>query len=296
MLSVLIPVYNYDIRLLVTTIHEQLTDSHMAFEICCMDDNSEKNISSLNSEISQLKFTHYYISEVNNGRVATRKSLASRAQYDWILFLDADVLPKSDSFIKNYITYLNSGYDAVYGGFAYQSEPPKANQMLRWSYGKSKEQVPAKIRNKTPYKVVISANYLIKKSVFNIITSQVSKRSYGYDNYFGAALKTNNYAVHHIDNEVYHFGLESSKDYLYKVRQSIETLLHIQSDTSLKANDNSLLKLFKLIKTWRINYLLSAMYPRLKAPITKNLLGKHPSIMLLQCYKLSYICYKDLNP
>ena len=44
--------------------------------------------------------------------------LAERSKYEWLLFLDSDVLPSSDRFIANYLeaTYNNQ---VVYGGLKY---------------------------------------------------------------------------------------------------------------------------------------------------------------------------------
>ncbi|WP_040278850.1 glycosyltransferase family 2 protein [Psychroserpens damuponensis] len=295
MLSVLIPVYNYDIKALVNLVHKQLMASEIIFEILCLDDNSNTNTSVLNAEIGQLQNTSYQISKVNTGRVATRQTLAEQAKYDWLLFLDADVMPKLDEFISNYIAFLSSEYDAIYGGFAYQPEQPKNEFMLRWTYGSSNEQVQASLRNKTPYKIVISANFMIKKSVFLKLNSKITQRGYGYDNFFGALLKSGQYNVFHIDNEVYHLGLEPNERYLHKIEQSVVTLLKLDSNDHIQHTENSLYNSYKLLKKLKLNYVFSLIYTSFKKQFRKNLLSNKPNIRLLQFYKLSYICYLELN-
>jgi len=52
------------------------------------------------------------------------------------LFLDCDTTPTSENFIANYIK-ATSKADVVFGGLAYQIEPPKDNELLRWIYGKN---------------------------------------------------------------------------------------------------------------------------------------------------------------
>ena len=295
MLSVLIPVYNYDIRLLVRTVHEQLLASQITFEIICLDDASKSGFSTINSEINTLAHVAYHSSSKNSGRVATRQALAKQAKYDWLLFLDADVIPKSETFITDYLSYTNSNYEAVYGGFIYTDETPKAEHLLRWTYGKSNEQVVASKRNKTPYRIVISANFMIKKQLFLDINSEITQRGYGYDNYFGALLKTKKSAVFHTDNEVYHQGLESNESYLNKIEQSVDTLLKLDAEHHINATENRLLETFKTLKQWKLNYVFSWTYKAFKNRFKSNLLGKHPRLWVLQCYKLSYICYQDLN-
>nr|WP_321245833.1 glycosyltransferase family 2 protein [uncultured Psychroserpens sp.] len=295
MLSVLVPVYNYDIRALVTMLHEQLSRSQIAFEIICLDDCSKKDIRTINTEIEQLQYTSYQLSNINVGRVATRQALAEHASYDWLLFLDADVMPKSEHFISNYTSLLSSDNEAIYGGFAYHTKQPKEDYILRWTYGTSNEQVSALKRNQTPYKIVISANFMITKALFLKLNSQINQRGYGYDNYFGALLKNNKSRIFHIDNEVYHLGLEPNESYLHKIEQSVDTLLKLENNKNIQDTENDLYNLYKGLKKLRLHYLFSYVYRIFKNSFRKQLLSSKPNISLLQFYKLSYICYQDLN-
>ena len=230
MISVLIPTYNYDISTLIQVVHKQLNANHTDFEIIVLEDGSTEYI---NSDSNNLTNTQVLIHKENIGRVSARQFLASKAKYDWLLFLDADVIPKKTSFINDYILQTKLGYDAIFGGFAYYKTKPKKNYVLRWKYGKAKEQVPAVIRNDNPYKGIISANYLIKKSVFETINANMKGKGYGYDNYFGALLKRHRIKVLHTDNEVYHLGIEKSSDYLKKKEQAAETLIKLYRSNTI---------------------------------------------------------------
>ncbi|WP_298902692.1 glycosyltransferase family 2 protein [uncultured Psychroserpens sp.] len=295
MLSVLIPVYNYDIRLLVNSLHEQLISANVVFEIICMDDGSQDDIGTTNSNVASLSHTTYHVASNNVGRVAVRQRLAEQASFDWLLFLDADVVPKSETFIKDYLVFINAEYDAVYGGFAYKKERPDDHLVLRWTYGKSKEQVDAAIRNKKPYKITISANFLIKKILFKQINSQITYKGYGYDNYFGSLLKTKKVLIVHINNEVFHLGLEPNASYLKKVEQSVDTLLALDKEGLINSTENSLIVVYRTLKQWKLNLLFSWIFKRFKNRFHTNLLGKTPSMFGLQLYKLSYLCYHDVK-
>lgn len=295
MISVLIPVYNYNIILLVEAIHEQLMASSAIFEILCIDDASDKKISEENAVIEKLKYVSYIISIENKGRIKTRQLLAGKAKYNWLLFLDADVLPKNKNFISTYLNGLQLNYDVVFGGFAYQLNPPENEFMLRWKYGRFQEEVDASIRNKKPYKIVISANFLIQAEVFNSILGKITKKGYGLDNYIGALLKEEKVKVLHINNEVYHFGIEKSKDYLVKKEQAVNTLLQIVQDKNKIEHDNSLLSLFLSLKRLKLNYIFAFAYRVFKEIMKHNLLSSNPSIKLLQLYKISYMCNIDLK-
>jgi len=288
MLSILIPTYNYNVDELVKNIVLQLESSKVIFEIIVFEDGSNKN---LNTNLRQTN-TSVLTSEINIGRVKARQFLAEKANYNWLLFLDADVLPKGPSFVSNYLKASETGYKAVFGGFAYRNEKPKSNYLLRWKYGKTKEQVPALLRNKKPYKVIISANYLIEKSTFNSINSKMTHKGYGYDNYFGALLKQQQVTVLHIDNEVFHLGIEKSEDYLNKKEQAAETLLNLIQENTITTHDNNLLKLFTILKRFHLIWFFSAFFKLFRKLMRKNLTGNTPSIHLLQFYKITYMCYK----
>ena len=56
MLSVLIPVFNYDITDLVFELHQQLTENEIAFEIIAVDDGSNEEFTSKNKDILKHPF------------------------------------------------------------------------------------------------------------------------------------------------------------------------------------------------------------------------------------------------
>lgn len=291
----MIPVYNYNVVTLVTTIHTQLQLCNIPFEIIGLDDASSSEITNKNNSISNLEFTKYIKSKENLGRTNARQFLAKKANYEWLLFLDADVMPKSELFISHYLKCIDSNYDAVYGGFAYHETVPDSNFRLRWKYGKTHEQISASERNKRPYKVIISANFMIKKSVFIDVNSQIEQKGYGFDNFFAALLKMKNIKVFHIDNEVYHLGIESSEVYLRKKENAADTLLSLYKSNKIGNHQNDLLYLFVTLKRYKLNHLFSKLYKIFRKPLQNNLLSSNPSMKLLQLYRISYMCFKDLT-
>ncbi len=295
MLSILIPVYNYDIRPLAEQLSQQLSEVDITYEIIFQDDASNSSVSELNSKVELYEHIRYNRSSSNQGRTATRQLLAEQAKYDWLLFMDSDVIPKNDNYIEQYLLYLNKEVEAVYGGFAYLDEIPKVDHSLRWRYGRAKEQVSAEKRNRRPYKITISGNFLIQKSIFKELNRQIDQKGYGYDNYFASLLKQHEIKVLHIDNEVYHLGLESNSVYLNKVEASVKNLWTLNSSGSLSQNENSLLLTFKKIKRFKLNSFCSFLFHIFRQPMKRNLLNNKPSIFILQLYKLGYICFLDLK-
>lgn len=295
MLSILIPTFNYDITTLVSYLHKQLIIAKIDFEIICLDDVSDEEIIKSNKKVNNLSYTTYKLSNINNGIAVTRQLLCNNAKYDWILLLDADTELKDELFISNYLNVINSGYDLLFGGFDYKNIKPPKNYLLRWKYGKQCEAVNSIIRNKNPYKVTIAANLLVKKETFKSFDLGTIGMQYGVDYLFGALLKERNAKVLHIDNQVYHLGIEKSEKYLIKKERAAETLLKLYHSKKIKLHDNNLLSMYINLNKLKLNYVFSALFALLKPILKFNLIGKNPKVMVLQFYKISYMCFYDLK-
>jgi len=289
MISVLIPIYNYCVVDLVREIHKQLIDNDLTFEILCLEDGSNNAFVKKNLVINNLSNTSLIVSELNNGRIKSRKNLCDRAKYDWLLFLDADVMPKSNRFILNYLECQYEKYDVVYGGFIYHNTPPEQQFTLRWKYGRTHEEVDAKIRNTEPYKVVISANFLVRKSIYTSISSEINFDTYGTDIVLGSLLKEHSVKVFHINNEVYHLGLEDNLSYLHKKEQAADILIELIKNKKVK-HENSLLSLFMVLKRYGLHYLFMMFFKIFRSSMKRNLIGKKPIMPILQLYRISYMC------
>lgn len=296
MLSILIPIYNYDASILITEVNRQCMDASLEYEIICLEDGSTSEFVQLNEKVKEAKNVKYIVQSKNCGRIEARKQLANLAKYQWLIFLDADIEIKSASFIRKYVKATQLDYDAVFGGFTYEEEPPAEEFMLRWKYGKNHEQIDAAKRNNKPYKVIISANYLVKKEVFQKIYGKINFEGYGYDNYFGSLLKKEGVKVFHINNEAIHRGIEKSEVYLRKKEKAAETLVNLYNSGRMTEHENDLLKLFLHIKNYRLITAISKFFQLNKNWLKRNLLGNNPLIPLLQLYRISYMCnyYKQI--
>ena len=296
MISILIPVLNYNISSLVEELHKQLLVENIEFEILFFEDGSNQEFISKNRILSQLSKVKQLISNENVGRIKARKILTNSSKYDWLLFLDADVLPKDQSFVHNYISYFKTDYDAVYGGITYDTVIPKPNQVLRWKYGIKYEEVSSEVRNKKPFKVIFSANCLMKKSVFNKLNLPENNKTYGIDSLIGDRLSETQSKILHINNQVIHLGLEDSATFLSKKEQASKVLLEIYHEKKMNSNpENSLLSVFSKTKLIGLNYLISWIYQVFKKQMRKNLLSRNPNMLLFQFYRLSHLCYTNLN-
>lgn len=289
MISILIPTYNYSAYPLVMALHQQLSNAKLDYELICVDDGSSSSANIQNQKINSLSNCRFIERKKNVGRNANRQFLAEQAQYDWLLFIDSDTIPKRQDFISNYISFINTNYEAVFGGFAYK-ENLKKEKSLRYNFGKEREEVSALKRNSLPYKVIISANFLIKKTIFTNLNQKATLNIYGLDYLFGALLKQNKIKVLHVDNEVYHLGLDSNEDYLQKTKKAVKALTLIQQSSDKVTHDISLLKAYEKLKRFHLEKIFSSSIHLITPIIEKNLLGSRPSLFLFDLYRLGYFC------
>ncbi len=290
MISILIPTYNCNVIALFQALKTELDSIAPNYEVICYEDGSSEYVQDNSEIIKTIANAKHIISKDNKGRITTRQSLAEMAKYDWLLFLDSDVIPEKNNFINDYLKHINLKHDAIYGGYSYDLAKPDKQFTLRWKYGKNYEHVDAEIRNKTPYKIVISGNFLIKKSVFLDINSRIENDGYGYDNYLGALMKSHDVKVFHINNNVTHKGLDTNTVFLTKVEKAVETIFEINQKHSTIITENTLLEFYKKVKSLGLSKLIAFTFNLSKTKIRQQLLSCNPNLTLLQFYKLGYLC------
>ena len=100
MLSILIPVYNYDCSELVAALDKQAVRLNINYEILVADDASEESFRQRNRVINERPNCRYIELSENVGRSRIRNILASEAQYGYLLFMDCDGVVVRDDFLK----------------------------------------------------------------------------------------------------------------------------------------------------------------------------------------------------
>lgn len=287
MLSILIPTYNYNITKLVESLSLQLENKPFPFQILVLDDcSSNLKISEANKSIEQSTNCYYLQNTHNKGRTATRQALAEIAKYNWLLFMDADVLPKSNNFIQNF-DIENQTADVVFGGISYDEKKPDKEKILRWKYGKAREAKPVSEREKIPYLSIISQCFLIKKSVF-LKANDFHDNVYGVDVLFAQNLEKMQVSVLHFENPIVHLGLESSESFISKTKKGLKSLYLFEKENKIPKDYRPIQNAYLSLKR---NYFLNLFIFTIKLfkpQIEKNLRGKTPSLFLFDLYRLYY--------
>jgi hypothetical protein len=290
MLSILIPIYNYNVFPLVLELHKQCLESKIDFEILCQDDSSNQFLNE-NQKINSLENCDFSRNNSNFGRGKNINFLAEKAKFEWLIIMDCDTFPTKNDFISNYISQINDGEKTVYGGIEYKKDKPNNDQLLRWIYGNARESLSVEKRNTNPNGNALTSNILIKKNIFisNKFDEKITK--YGYEDLvFLSDLKKKEILVKHIDNPTYHLGLETSKQFLDKTKIAIENLKLITRTIALEHSESKILRIYGFLKRFYLVDFFAFLFKKTERKIEQNLVSQKPSLLLFDLYKLGYFC------
>ncbi len=295
MISILVPTYNYNTFPLVKEVHTQLVNAKVKFEIICIDDASTSGQLE-NSKINTLPSSKFEILEQNIGRSKIRNKLAELATYDWLLFLDADVLPKNTDFIGNYLDAISDTEAVICGGINYTTKKPSNAKLLRWVFGKKREEIHVSQRITNPYKHFLSANFLIHKQIFSKIKFNEILTTYGHeDTLFAIDLKKKQLKINHIDNAVYHLGIEENSVFIAKVKASVKNANYLYHQKLIQKGDIKLIDKFIQLKALKMSSLFAFGFQKCQKRMERNLCSKKPSLFVFDMYKLGFFCLKNKN-
>jgi glycosyltransferase involved in cell wall biosynthesis len=286
MLSILIPVYNYDVRAFVTELHRQSTAAGINFEIRCYDDGSSGNYKEINRELEQMRGVEYREIPSNLGRSAIRNLLARDAAFEYLLFLDCDSYPENDDFIARYAAALTPGA-IVYGGRTYDPMMPQdKRRMLRWKYGSAREVFPVAVRKLKPYHSFQTNNFVVPRSVFRAIGLNEGLKGYGHeDTQFGQQLMARQVPILHIDNPLRHLGLETTEEFLLKTDEGVKNLYHLITH-GYNVSTIKLARAYRFIRKLGITRMVGWLLRLRGKALLKNLHSGNPGLMAFDLYKL----------
>lgn len=291
MISVLIPTFNTDVSPLVDFLLEQNDFSSFKMEIIIWDDAS--NIASLdqcdNENIS------FFNSPVNMGRSKTREFLAEKAKFPYLLFLDADVLPVSTLFIAQYLQHASEKAVLV-GGIRYENHQPESNRYFRWFYGKAREEISVGNRLKNPYNHFMTGNFMVPKSIFLQFPLHDVITGYGHeDTLLGYKFQQAGIPIKHIDNPVFHLGLEENEVFFAKSKEAVFSLLRLkQLGFSVPSK---LISSYNLLERMNLVTFCAVFYPVFESRLLKNYIfsGNIFSLFFFDLSRLFYFCTLSLK-
>lgn len=287
MLSILIPTYNFSVTALVNKLQEECMRLGINYEIIVSDDASE-NV--YDNGILKLKDrVHYFYQEINLGRSKSRNFLASKAQYEWILFLDADVLPKNTNFVASYLAAINPLSDLIFGGLSYSNVKPEKTELLRWNYGHKKEALTYHDRLTKKPQHFLCSNALIHKKVFKKIKFNEELTKYGYEDLiFEKEVVNANFRIIQIDNPVLHLKLDTSYEFISKTEEALQNLKTLINNQLLNFEDTGISAAYAKLNKFKLDKIYYRLFQLCEKGIKKNLTSSVPSMTFFNFYRLYY--------
>jgi glycosyltransferase involved in cell wall biosynthesis len=300
-ISLLIPVCDYDIVALVHNMKSCIGKIPEFIEILIGDDGSaqENRARYMSLEGDGVRVI---ISEKNIGRASIRNKLALEAKGDYLLFIDADtMIPKTaEAYLMKWVEAMRSAR-VISGGILYHASPPgDPDKILRWKYGRRREQRKASERNNRPYSSFTTYNVLIDKSIFSKLRFDEELKQYGHeDTLFSYQLEKAGIKILHIDNGLLHEGLESNKEYLNKTRLGIENLSMLYDNVTDKRTFSScvpMLRIYNSLRVFRLALILAGIFIRYRERMEIKLDSSNPPLLLFTLYKISMFCtYREIH-
>jgi glycosyltransferase involved in cell wall biosynthesis len=294
-ISLLIPVFDYDIVALVYSMKSCIGKIPEFIEILIGDDGSspEYRAKYLSLEGDGVRVI---VSEKNIGRAAIRNRLALESKGDYLLFIDADAMipGTAETYINNWIPSM-SAFRVICGGILYHESPPgDPDKILRWKNGRINEEKKASERNKRPYATFSTFNVLIDKTIFSKLRFNEELKQYGYeDTLLSYQLDKAGIKVFHIDNGLVHEGLETNRELINKTKLGIENLSQLYDSVTDKRKFSSsirLLQVYNKLNILRLNLLLAGIFIRFRERMELRLDSSNPKLWMYSLYKISMFC------
>jgi len=288
-LSVLIPCYNCRCRKLVEALSVLLEKEKgrgvLCYEVLVADDGSTDNSCiEDNKPINSIDNCRYIIRGKNTGRAAIRNFLAQEARYEWLLFIDSDMVVDSDRFIEN---YLSDNGEVVVGGIKTGGDAYLLKDNIRYKYEKAAElSRNAEQRQQKQHKEFRTTNFLINRNIIIKYPFNEKFRYYGYEDVLmGKTLNEHNISINHINNPVVLDDYEDNPTFIEKTEESLRTLYQFRKELQ---GYSTLLDYINKIESYHLLTAVAAASKIFGKSIRHNLTSNKPRLFLFNIYKLFY--------
>jgi glycosyltransferase involved in cell wall biosynthesis len=291
LISICIPVYNFPIEPLIKNLSQEISTRSIDAQIVVIDDASDVFFQTANHATCEKYRVSYMQLDKNVGRSAIRNRFVQYTKSPLLLFLDCDVMPVNNLFISAYLSEFRNE-TVICGGLRYAETAPAAAYKLHWKYGRTREALTAKIRNKKPYHHFLTSNFLIHKKILEKIPFNEKLEGYGYeDTLYGIEMKRNNVDLRHIDLPVEHLKIDTAEEFVVKTENALENLYRIYETEVYKSilkHHIRLIRANNTLTSFRLAPIGLFMYNRLGNFFRRKLINGNINLTLLDVYKLLF--------
>ncbi len=216
----------------------------------------------------------------NKGRSHARNRLISHAGSDWILLIDADMLPDSTNFLKVYLAAARAcERPALFaGGFSLERVKARGHQKLHAAQSLRSECLDAEARSREPGRNVFTSNLLVHREILHAVTFDQGFVGWGWEDVDWGLRVAQQYPVCHLDNTATHLGLDRDSVLMRKYRRSGPNFARLIKRHPEAARSMSLYRAARTLKwigplNWPLAWSAGALARFRLAPMPLRLMG-----------------------
>ena len=232
-ISILIPVRNWDVSLLINALACEIHRYGLAphIEILVGDDQSAPLYQThLRKDIAQHGCIHYHTAKDQLGWMQMCCFLKQLARGHYLLLLACDVLPDRPNFLCTYLRAIEAGHQVVCGGISYHHRILKDHCYdFSWYKGVHTESIPVAARKQQPWRYFFTGNILLHRAVYTHTPIDSRFGGYGYEDTEWGIRIHRTIGITHIDNPCSHLGLLKKEVVLNRMRRSIPNYLALRN-------------------------------------------------------------------
>lgn len=292
-LSIVIREYNFVCTALVRSLLEQCEKETRlsGFEILLVDDGStDARAVTENTVVTSWPHCRLIRHTGNAGRAVTLNTGIKEARGQVVILCDCDAEVASSAYISRYIDVFEHPENkiaVVCGGLKTSPKYLTKDNHLRYRYEtQAARRGRSQYHDAYLYERFSTFNAAVRSDVFRTITFNEGFRQYGYeDTLFGISLQRHGIPMTYIDNPLIHTGMDSNAEYLQKTETALRNLHRF---SALLAGHTALSRLSERLRRHHLAPLVRLWHRMFSGLERRNLLGRHPNLMLFQLYKTGY--------
>ncbi|MCA8901336.1 MAG: glycosyltransferase [Hyphomonas sp.] len=224
-------------------------------ELLIYDDGSDDPDMSLRIAAAIMNYpgpAQFIAAARNSGRSTARNMLVSAASRDWVLFIDADMLPDDAGYLSRYLDFIEAQASpaVIAGGFSLKQAQPGRLQRLHAAQARQSDCLPATRRASDPGRYVFTSNILVHRQVLSGIPFDEQYKGWGWEDVDWGLRVASVFPIHHIDNTATHLGLDSDKILVRKFAGSGANYARLVHRHPVAAARMSLTRVARRVRHW----------------------------------------------